>query len=725
MHPRVKDVWIQHTMPFAGLPVCVPAPRTVHTITACDVIRRRRPAGVCASSILAIVVSVTVFQSAMAFAIPVTGSDLANPSDTTRRVGIVDSDPVLIRSTRFQLHPDRQPISLRIIPAPVLEASATRTLDQALERLSLVSVRSYGPGGSALLSVRGWGARSSQVLWGGLPLNHPMLGVADLSIIPVAGLSSIEFSPASGSVSHGSQGLGGTLYLRPQGVVSRAGGELRLGIGSFGDKEMQMRLQSPLPGGWSLSSLLSLQESDNDFTYRVRAFDPAQMKVREMVRRREHNARTRLDAQLNVHRVFERALLSTHLWIHDSENQIPGGIHSLSATASQADRALRWSSELLIRQGGGWIRATAGAARVGLDYADSAIGLASESRSDLLRLGLEQQGNPLPWLDQTRWVELRLDRIESTDYSRSRQVSTASAAQQGQISLGRDALLLLAGRVDIHSTTRAFWTGSVGVNLPLVEDLLYLRGNLARSHSSPTLNDLYWIPGGNPSLQAERGVHLESGLLLTLEPDRIQIRAELTPYLGQRSDGIRWMPIPGSSVWSPVNIESIRSRGAEALFSVTAPLHPLTTGRVSLHLQGQIQQVHPLRDSFADNRTVGRQIPFTPSQTFLGTIEWAGARTRVSWTSRWTGERYTTPDHSAQNEPLSGFLLSSVHLSSEVGGGLNGGAPEMGADEGARAIRPRFTLALRLDNLGDVRYQILENHPMPGRSLHAAFALRF
>ena len=45
-------------------------------------------------------------------------------------------------------------------------------------------VRSYGAGTLSTLGIRGGGAAHTQILWNGIPLRNPMVGLVDLALIP-------------------------------------------------------------------------------------------------------------------------------------------------------------------------------------------------------------------------------------------------------------------------------------------------------------------------------------------------------------------------------------------------------------------------------------------------------------------------------------------------------------------------------------------------------------
>ena len=68
----------------------------------------------------------------------------------------------------------------------------SKGLTQVLEVESFISTRSYQPGGTAIFSVRGSGPQHTQVVWEGVPINDPMLGLTDLSTISLSGISGVR-----------------------------------------------------------------------------------------------------------------------------------------------------------------------------------------------------------------------------------------------------------------------------------------------------------------------------------------------------------------------------------------------------------------------------------------------------------------------------------------------------------------------------------------------------
>ena len=120
---------------------------------------------------------------------------------------------------------------------------------------------------------------------------------------------------------------------------------------------------------------------------------------------------------------------------------------------------------------------------------------------------------------------------------------------------------LLPGKLRYHWGLSHLRQGSeVGRMLPMLQlsaaEKAALQWNLKvhRHQRFPTLNDLFWVPGGNPQLRAELGWEVRANL------NRKSAAAEI--YRGELADAIVWMPV--GTVWTPRNVASISRWGGSA-----------------------------------------------------------------------------------------------------------------------------------------------------------------
>jgi hypothetical protein len=75
-----------------------------------------------------------------------------------------------------------------------------------------------------------------------------------------------------------------------------------------------------------------------------------------------------------------------------------------------------------------------------------------------------------------------------------------------------------------------------------------------RHQRFPTLNDMFWVPGGNPTLRPELGWEVRANTQYKTASAEI--------YHGQLTDAIMWMPV--GTLWTPRNEASIQRIGGSA-----------------------------------------------------------------------------------------------------------------------------------------------------------------
>src|ERR1700751_1120749 len=100
-------------------------------------------------------------------------------------------------------------------------AFLTSNLSQLLLQQNGTLVKAYSPGNIAVLSIRGSTAQQTAVIWNGMNINNPMLGQADISLLPVGFFNSISLQKGALSGYWGSGAMAGVLSLQssPQQIT--------------------------------------------------------------------------------------------------------------------------------------------------------------------------------------------------------------------------------------------------------------------------------------------------------------------------------------------------------------------------------------------------------------------------------------------------------------------------------------------------------------------------
>ncbi len=251
---------------------------------------------------------------------------------------------IVISASRVEQQRIETPASITLIPRQEIEASGARDLTQLLQGRGGVQIDSlYGTAHNARIDMRGFGPTASAntlVLVDGRRLNNSGDSAApDLASIDLQRVERIEIVQGSAGTLYGNQAVGGVINIitrTPQTFEANIEG----GVGSDSDRSLQANIS---------------QRLENGFAYRISASRETADNYRDNNRTENQNLNLRLDYEHDGGRLFieQQAL--------DDEQQLPG---SLFADEMARDR-----------------RQSAAAYRG--DY--------SESRSDVTRIGLEQE----------------------------------------------------------------------------------------------------------------------------------------------------------------------------------------------------------------------------------------------------------------------------------------------------------------------------------------------
>lgn len=128
-----------------------------------------------------------------------------------------------------------RPDSMRMAPGA--------SLGDVLRTIPLLLVRQNSRG-EAEISARGADGRQAGVLLNGLPLSFGWDGRADVSLVPMSGVTSVAFTRGLGTLLAGPNTLGGVVELQLDDPVARSGWDSRLSVGTDQTGARQTALSS-------------------------------------------------------------------------------------------------------------------------------------------------------------------------------------------------------------------------------------------------------------------------------------------------------------------------------------------------------------------------------------------------------------------------------------------------------------------------------------------------
>lgn len=532
-----------------------------------------------------------------------------------------------------------------------------------------VSVRS-GPGGRQVLSVRGSRPEDVLVLLDGVPLNDPLTGRADLSALPTSTLESGTLVSGAATQRFGPGASAGVLLLTSRAGVGRGvGGALRLG--SFGG--MGFDIQADAAGeNRRLGVSVSAQRAENDFAFRSPLVPGGSTQVR-----RNADAAS-VSAAVEASTGPARASLR----YDRSERGVPGRVGTSLFESARADDGA-WIAAAGINTSRARASASYGMRHIGYRPSPADPGSVHYVRELRLSSDVDLPSMPVTVGGRLTRETVGGDLIEGSPGRAVAGARISAALVAGRLRLDPAAALdISSGLTAVSPELAATWLASPRTRV---------WGRLGRGLRLPTFGDLYFASQyqlrPNPELGPERVTFdSETGVSTGVSLGSAQFQASATAWYRRTRDPIVWLP-SSVSVWSPANLGELRATGLELFVEIAASADGESGWRAQLAATVQRSRV-----GFGSNRN---PLPYEPRNSGRVSLEaWSGSLGgRVDL--RRTGARTTSL---AATRTLNGFTTVDVAARHQFGAG-----------------RLDVGLFLRVENILDRRYELVELFPQPGR----------
>lgn len=533
--------------------------------------------------------------------------------------------------------------------------SGALTVGEVLDRVPGVVVRRRGVGGTETVSLRGSSGDGVLVLLDGIPLNDPVTGEADLSLVPAAGVETVTVHLGARSAEFGSRARAGAVVIESR--TSGSGSEARIGAGSLGAAHIAVESGAGSDqGGWRL--LAEHRTVGGEFSFRLPESVGSLEGRRQNADRRRTHASAAIDSRLSGGRLGLRAGLDF------GDRGLPGKAFAPAVDARQemvrGRVAGTWSrggdvgeESIAAYATGQTIRHRDPAPPIGLEYDDrSRIGEFGMRATTSRRIDV---GPFQEWIARgdVRRRAIDIDALGSsakrsfTDVGLGAAVTLAPNAWRGR---GVEANARVGfDRDDV--TDR--WFATYGIDASVNVGALRVEAAHRTGYAPPSLGDLFFDAAigvePNPDLRPERtSGELELGAVVT-DLAGLGLDAGLSAYRADVRDLIEWAP-DFRFVWSPRNFD-VRRRGAEAWLSFES----LERG---LRLDASFAYA---RVTYAPHEDRGRaQIVYRPRRWARVALEWRRAAWTLGAESIYTGRRNTAP---TEFNALSGFWTLDLRVS--------------------------------------------------------------
>ncbi|MBQ5394157.1 MAG: TonB-dependent receptor [Alistipes sp.] len=577
----------------------------------------------------------------------------------------------------------------------VLKENIALSMADVLTFNSSIFVKNYGRATLSTVAFRGTSPSHTQVSWNGMKINNPMLGMTDFSMIPAYFIDDASLLHGTSSVNETGGGLGGAVKLATKPANADGFGlQYIQGIGSFKTFDEFLRLTYGNEH-WQSSTRAVFSSSPND--YKFRNHDKKENVYDEYM--------NIIDQYYPVERNRSGAYKDLHLLQEVYYNTGRGDRFGLNAWYINSNRELAMLTvdhgnetdfdnrqrEQTFRGVLSWdhlrtdwkVGAKAGYihTRMAYDYKrDVGNGIMAHMTRSRSRIntfygqveGEYHIGNK--WLFSAN-LSLHQHLVESEDKNIIRQDGNKAVVGYKK------------GRPELSGSLSAKWRpiDRLGLSVVVREELcgrewapiipalfvdgvLSRRGNVmakasvSRNFRFPTLNDLYFLPGGNPDLRKESGWTYDAGLSFAIGREgRYSLSGSANWFESYIKDWIIWLPTT-KGFFSPENIKDVHAYGVE----MKADLDVALTEAWKLGLNGTFSwtpSINRGESRTPADQSVGKQLPYVPeySSTLSGNLSWRRWTLLYKWC--YYSERFTMSSNDLSlTGKLPPYFMSNLSL---------------------------------------------------------------
>ena len=566
-----------------------------------------------------------------------------------------------------------------------LQQYQMQSVSNLLSQQTPIFIKSYGINGLATLNFRGSSAAQSQVYWEGVPLQNASLGIADVSTLPVYMISKLHIVYGSSSALWGSGNVGGALLLESEkpDFTPKRKIEIALGNGSFDQYQAAGKINLSTKK-ISFSTNLFAQTATNDFKYED-----------ELGRQRINtNASLKGLAVLSRlgYKFSEKDIVSLSAWLQNYDRRIPPALFESYSVKQRKDESIRvlidWNHKAVKRN----YYAKTCFIEDNTEYTDTATRQNSENKSSqfFFETGTRQQ------------FGIRHQVILFTPIQVSWMNNAAADAKQDRVALAlaytysdvRNKLKASVSFREEQINDRNIVLPGINISYALFDNLT-VRANVQRTYRAPTLNELYFSPGGNKTLKAEHGWNEDAGYKFERKiTNRLHISHDVSIFNRMINDWIIWF---GGSIWTPHNIATVHSRGLEAENILSYDLAKL---KFHFGYNATYVKATTVSSYIPNDQSSGKQIPYTPNFISQLNSGFTFKKLYLNYNFAYTGYRYMNMDETGYLKP---YDTHNLHINYQF-----------------QINRTPLSISFQANNLANKNYEVVAARVMPGFNWLAA-----
>lgn len=542
-------------------------------------------------------------------------------------------------------------------------------LSEVLRFQSPVYIKENGRGMASSPSFRGTTAQQTAFVWNGINVNSVFLGQGDVNNLGMFGYDDIQVKPGGGSALYGSGAIGGSIHLNNELPYDKGWrNRIFLEGGSF--KTIQGFFKSTFSNddlSFSISGFYVQSEND----YKV----PKKFYINRNGQYENTTVNIGIAKKLDAHNE-----LIAQSQIYSGVQHFPTSSESATKTKYETDNfrsLVAWN-----------LKRYKFSNRVSAAYFEEGYAYNADTEKTHTN-----GGKAISYFFKDDVDYSLTDRLKMNFLSEFKQINASghnSGIQNPEQSSGQVGALLayqIHPKLYLETGVKKLWVQdyrvpllySFGVELKAAR-FYTVKLNASKNYRTPTFNDLFWKPGGNPDLKPEMAYQGEIGNVLKF--NNLSISA--TPFYIYLKNMIQWLP-GGAGYYTPTNVYRVRSAGLEALAQYR-------------FIYGNSRWDVAAGYSFTDSKNLetGHQLTYVPRHKIYANLNFKFKNILETYLQgNYNGLTYTTTDERYQ-DAIKPYMV------------LNAGA--------SLTLMKSCGVGFRVSNLTNQVYETVSFFPMPLRN---------
>ncbi|HKC68050.1 MAG TPA: TonB-dependent receptor plug domain-containing protein, partial [Bacteroidia bacterium] len=386
------------------------------------------------------------------------------------------------------------------IDSATQSAFLTSNLSQLLIQQNGTLVKVYGPGNIASLGIRGSTAQQTAIIWNGMNINNPMLGQADISLLPVGFFNNMSLQKGALSGYWGSGAMAGVLNL--QSTPQQTTGIMVQASTSYSSLQNSVQWASV---NFSSGKLFSSTKLLGDFSQNK--YQYYKNTDTSLVKQTQQHAQTNQLALLQdfLYNIKANQQLGLHIWIQNVDRQIPYTISALQQDAKQTDKTFRTMLDWKVSQKKLTLTTKLAFFNEAVIYNNLTDAIYSNNNFKTFAADADLQYKLNKGFVVSGGTSNMLSLANSPNFVTPKQLLRDALFENVSWNSKNDLFTAnVYARQELFNSTTFVPTEGITTALNIFKWLVW-KTNAGTVYRYPTLNDLYWNPGGNPNLKPEQG----------------------------------------------------------------------------------------------------------------------------------------------------------------------------------------------------------------------------